>query len=50
MENFDKCILHNKKAAELQPDKCFHNWSDMGLAYYRWGLQQNNPKHIEMGM
>ena len=39
MENFEKCIFHNKKAAELQPESCFQNWSDIGLAYYRLGLQ-----------
>lgn len=38
MENFDKCIVHNKKAAELQPAKCCHNNSDIGLAYYRLGI------------
>ena len=39
MENFDKCIVHNKKAAELQPKLCCHNNSDIGLAYYRLGIQ-----------
>ena len=38
MEMFDKSVYYNKKAAELQPDNCFHNWSDMGLGYYRLGL------------
>ena len=38
MENFTKCIYHNEKAAKLQPEKCFHNHSDIGLAYYRLGL------------
>lgn len=47
MESFDKCIHHNKKAAELQPDRCFHNWSDIGLAYFRLGKQQGNNKHFE---
>jgi tetratricopeptide (TPR) repeat protein len=47
MENFKKCITHNKKAAELQPDKCFHNNSDIGLAYYRLGLQAGDSAHFE---
>ena len=47
MENFEKSIKHNKIAAELQKDKCFHNDSDIGLAYYRLGLQQGNAKHFE---
>lgn len=38
MENFDKCIVHNKKAAELQQNACCHNNSDIGLAYYRLGI------------
>lgn len=48
-ENFEKSIIHNKKAAELQPDRCFHNWSDVGLGFYRLGLQQvdNKSKHFE---
>ena len=48
MENFDKCIVHNKKAAELKPTNCCNNNSDIGLAYYRLGLQQANSKHFEM--
>lgn len=47
MENFEKCITHNKKAAELQPQSCYHNNSDIGLAYYRLGLQQGQAKHFE---
>jgi len=47
MENFEKCIFHNKKAAELQPESCFHNYSDIGLAYYRLGLQAGMNKHFE---
>jgi len=39
-EKFDKSIHHNKKAADLQPTKCWHNWSDIGLSYYRLGLQK----------
>lgn len=39
MENFDKCIVHNKKAAELKPNNCCNNNSDIGLAYYRLGIQ-----------
>lgn len=39
MENFDKCISHNKKAADLKPNNCANNNSDIGLAYYRLGLQ-----------
>jgi len=38
MENFDKSIIHNKKAAEIQPKACCHNHSDIGLAYYRLGI------------
>lgn len=38
MENFDKSIIHNKKAAEIQPKNCCHNHSDIGLAYYRLGI------------
>jgi len=48
MENFDKCIVHNKKAAELKPTNCCNNNSDIGLAYYRLGLQQANNKHFEL--
>lgn len=48
MENFDKCISHNKKAAELKPNNCANNNSDIGLAYYRLGLQQANNKHFDM--
>jgi tetratricopeptide (TPR) repeat protein len=39
MENFDKSIVHNKKAAEMQPKNNCHNHSDIGLAYYRLGIQ-----------
>ena len=39
MEEFNDCIKWNKKAAALQPDDCSHNKSDIGLAYYRLGLQ-----------
>ena len=49
MEDFNKCIKHNEIAAKLQPDKCYHNNSDIGLAYYRLGQQQGNPKHFETG-
>lgn len=47
MELFDKSVYYNKKAAELQPDNCYHNWSDMGLGYYRLGLQQGDDKQFE---
>ena len=48
MENFDRCITHNKKAAELKPNNCCNNNSDIGLAYYRLGLQQANNKHFDL--
>jgi len=38
MEDFNACIKYNKKAAQLQPEDCSHNKSDIGLAYYRLGL------------
>ncbi len=38
MENFDRCIVHNKKAAELKPNNCCNCNSDIGLAYYRLGI------------
>lgn len=49
MEDFRKCIFHNQKAAKLQPDECSHNNSDIGLAYYRLGLQSGDTKHFESG-
>lgn len=38
MEDFLKSIYHNKEASKLQHDACWHNYSDMGLAFYRQGL------------
>lgn len=49
MEDFPKCIYHNNKAAKLQPEECSHNKSDIGLAYYRLGLQSGQTKHFESG-
>ena len=49
MEDFRKCIYHNTKAAKLQPEECSHNKSDIGLAYYRLGLQSGDTKHFESG-
>ena len=49
MEDFKKSIYHNGKAAKLQPEECSHNKSDIGLAYYRLGLQTNEQKHFEFG-
>jgi hypothetical protein len=39
MENYEKCIFHNKKAAEMKPGKCCANNSDIGLAYYQLARQ-----------
>ena len=44
MEDFLKSIYHNKEAANLQDAACWSNYSDMGLAYYRLGLQEINDK------
>lgn len=49
MEDFKKSIYHNQKAAKLQPEECSHNKSDIGLAYYRMGLQTGDSKHFESG-
>lgn len=49
MEDFKKCIYHNTKAAKLQPEECSSNKSDIGLAYYRLGLQTADTKHFESG-
>lgn len=48
MEDFNSSIKYNKKAAQLQPDDCSHNKSDIGLAYYRLGLL-GEQKHFESG-
>ena len=47
MENFEKSIQHNKKAAQLQPTECAHNYSDIGLAYYRLGIKMGNFKYFD---
>jgi len=47
MEKFDKCIFHNKKASEINQAGAFKNFSDIGLAYYRMGINENNPKHFD---
>ena len=47
MENFEKSIQHNKRAAQLQPENCAHNYSDIGLAYYRLGVKMQNVKYFD---
>jgi len=31
----------------MQPNKCAHNYSDLGLAQYNLGLQSGNKQHFE---
>jgi len=48
MEHFDKCIIHQEKAIEYKGStNCFSNHSDIGLAYYRLGIQQANSKSFD---
>ena len=49
MENFDKSVVHNEKAIEYkQNQNCCANHSDIGLAYYRLGIQQANSKNFDL--
>jgi len=47
MEDYEKSIFYNKKAADLHPSENHANHSDIGLAYYQLGVQQANNKHFE---
>lgn len=48
-ESWSESIKYNQMAAELQKDKASHNFSDIGLAYYRMAIdpEMGQQKHIQ---
>ena len=52
-EDYERCINHNKKAVELRlarSESTAHNFSDIGYAYYKLALREEDSKFLDKGL